>query len=166
MPGVLTPDWEPDETGRNVPAKITVEDFRRYCLALFPKLGAEQHDGLIQDAVDAVYAMFPGVNTLWDMQPRQLWYDKTRLCYRLLAEWYIAEKYPDMAANAWSIDGIRQKKVDGVTLAFDTGMINGKADGAYQDVLAALQSNHFGRTALMMIRASAKRAMLRNRRIT
>jgi hypothetical protein len=45
-------------------------------------------------------------------------------------------------------------------------MINNKASGVYQDALAALQSNHFGRTALLMIRASAKRVMLRNRRIT
>ena len=69
-----------------------------------------------------------------------------------------------MAATTWSIAGIRQKKVDGVSLTFDTGMIDGKADGLYQDTLAALQSNHFGRTALMMIRASAKRALLRNRK--
>jgi hypothetical protein len=64
-----------------------------------------------------------------------------------------------------SIDGLRQKKVDGVALMFDTGMINGKADGVYQDALAVLQSNHFGRTALMMIRSAPRRWLLRNKKV-
>jgi hypothetical protein len=164
MPGVLIPDWEFNEAGRKVPAKITVADFRRYLSASFPKLVAEKYDGLIQDAIDSVYAMFTGVNLLWDLHPAAVWHEKSQVCYRFLTAWFIAEKYPGMAASALSIDGLRQKKVDGVALAFDTGMINSKADGAYQDALAALQSNHFGRSALLMIRSSAKRAMLRNRR--
>jgi hypothetical protein len=165
MPGVLIPDWEPDETGRNVPAKITIEDFRRHFLAAFPKLGAEGYDGLIQGAIDTVYAMFTGVNTLWDKHPDTVWHEKSQVCYRLLTAWYIAEKYADLAPGVPSIDGYRQKKIDGVSLTYATEMIRGNKGSGFQDVLAGLRSNHFGRTALMMIQSSAKRAMLRNRRI-
>jgi hypothetical protein len=166
MPGVLLPDWEPDETGKNVPAKITVEDFRRYFSASFPKLMAETYDDLIQDAIDTVYAMFAGVNTIWDIHPAKVWHDKSQVCYRLLLAWFIADKYAALAPGVQSIDGIVQKRVDGVMLKYDTGMIHGKADGRFQESLAGLRSNHFGRTALMMIQSSAKRVMLRNRRIT
>jgi hypothetical protein len=166
MPGVLIPDWEPDETGRSVPAKITVEDFRRYFLASFPKLTAEEYDGLIQDAIDTVYAIFTGVNTIWDVHPERVWYEKSQTCYRLLTAWFIADKYAALAPGVQSIDGIVQKRVDGVALKYDTGMIYGKAEGAVQETLAGLRSNHFGRTALMMIQSSAKRVMLRNHRIT
>jgi hypothetical protein len=166
MPGVLLPDWEPDETGRNVPAKITIEDFRRYFSASFPKLMAEEHDGLIQDVIDTVYAIFAGVGTIWDIHPKQVWYDKTVTCYRLLTAWFIADKYADLAPGVPSIDGLKQKKVDGVAITYATEMIHGKAEGRVQDLLAGLRSNHFGRTALMMIQSSAKRVMLRNRRIT
>jgi hypothetical protein len=166
MPGVLIPDWEPDETGRSVPAKITVEDFRRYFSASFPKLMAEKYDGLIQDAIDTAYAMFPGVNTIWDLHPAKVWHDKTTACYRFLLAWFIADNYADFASNVPSIDGFKQRKVDGVTLTYDTEMIYGKAEGGVQELLAGLRSNHFGRTALMMIQSSAKRAMLRNRRVT
>jgi hypothetical protein len=166
MPGVLIPDWEPDETGRNVPAKITVEDFRRHFLMSFPKLGAEEYDGLIQDSIDMVYAVFTGVGTIWDIHPKRVWYEKTVTCYRFLTAWYIADKYADLAPGVPVIGGFKQRKVDGVALTYDTGMITGKAEGNVQESLAGLRSNHFGRTALMMIQSSAKRVMLRNRRIT
>jgi hypothetical protein len=166
MPGVLIPDWEPDETGRHVPAKITVEDFRRYFSASFPKLMAEKYDGLIQDAIDTVYAVFTGVNTIWDIHTGRVWYEKSQTCYRLLTAWFIADKYADLAPGVPSIGGLKQKRVDGVALTYDTEMISGKAEGMVQESLAGLRSNHFGRTALMMIQSSAKRVMLRNRRIT
>jgi hypothetical protein len=167
MPGTPAPEWEPDDTGRDVPAKMTVEDFRRRCLASFPKLGSEEHDGLIQGAIDAVYAMFSGVNTLWDMQPKQVWRDKTLLCYLLLVEWFITDLRPELSAAYASVDGLplKERRVDGVDLKFETGFLQETAGTAGQDTLGVLKSNHFGRTALMMIRASAKRAMLRNRKI-
>jgi hypothetical protein len=164
MPGVLIPDWEPDETGRNVPAKITVEDFRRYFSASFPRLTAAEYDGLIQGAIDTVYAVFTGVNTIWDRHPDNVWHEKSQVCYRLLTAWYIADKYANLAPGVPSIDGLIQKKVDGVMLKYDTEMIRGKLEGGVQELLAGLRSNHYGRTALMMIQSSAKRAMLRNRR--
>jgi hypothetical protein len=166
MPGVLIPDWEPDGSGRDVPAKVNVEDFRRHFLMLFPKLRSEEYDGLIQDAIDTVYAVFTGVNTLWDRHPATVWHEKSQVCYRLLTAWYIADKYAGLMSEVPSIDGFQHKKVDGVALTYDTGMIQGKADGAVQESLAGLRSNRFGRTALMMIQSAAKRAMLRNRRVT
>lgn len=144
------------------PAKITIHDFRRYHLQSFPKLRSEDYDNLITDAIDSVYTIFYGVATGWDLMPEPAWFDKTRRCYLLLTAWFIAEKYPALVSGAPSIDGLRQKKVDGVSLTFDTGMVNGKADGTYQDALAALQSNHFGRTALIMIRSMPRRWLLRN----
>jgi hypothetical protein len=169
MPGVLIPDWEPDETGRNVPAKITVEDFRRYFSASFPKLMAEEHDGLIQDAIDTVYAMFTGVGMLWDMHPDKVWYDKTVTCYRLLTAWFVMDRYPELSSAYTSVNGmpLKRKKVDGVDLMFETKFLQETqgAAGSMQDILGGLKSNDFGRKALLMIRCSAKRVMLRNRRI-
>jgi hypothetical protein len=166
MPGVLIPDWEPDATGRNVPAKITVEEFRRYFLDSFPKLGAAEHGGLIQDAIDMVYAMFTGVTTMWDMHPVAVWYEKTRVCYRLLTAWYIADNYPAFVAGVPVMGGIplKRKKIDGVDLVFADRTASGNKE--YQDTLEGLKSNTWGNKALLMIRTSAKRAMLRNRRIT
>jgi hypothetical protein len=164
MPGDLLPDWEPGGNGRNAPAKITVADFRRYFSMLFPKLVAEEHDGLIQDAIDTVYAMFAGVGTLWDMHPDSVWHEKTRVCYRLLTAWFITDKYPGFSAAASSGYGLplKRKKVDGTDLTFATEFLQ-EAPAYSQDPLNGLKSNDFGRKALLMIRASAKKFMLRNR---
>jgi hypothetical protein len=163
MPGELVPDWEPDGNGKAVPAKITIADFRRYFSASFPKLVAEEHDGLIQDAIDTVYAIFTGVNTIWDMHPDTVWYEKSQVCYRLLTAWYIADRYPEMSAAYASIDGLplKRRKVDGVDLTVATELLE-DASAQTQGALNDLKSNGFGRKALLMIRASAKRAMLRN----
>jgi hypothetical protein len=166
MPGVLIPDWEPDGTGKRVPAKITVEDFRRYFSASFPKLMAEEHDGLIQDAIDTVYAVFSGIGTLWDIHPKRIWHDKTVVCYRFLTAWLITDNYPEFVAGVPVMGGIplKRKKVDGVDLAFADRAAGGNKE--YQDLLESLQSNTWGNKARLMIRACAKRAMLRNRRTT
>jgi hypothetical protein len=163
VPGELIPDWEPDGSGKVVPAKITIEDFRRYYSMSFPKLMAEEYDGLIQDAIDMVYAIFTGVNTLWDIQPKKVWYEKTRVCYRLLTAWYVADRHPEMSAAYASIDGLplKRRKVDGVDLTVATELLE-DASTRTQDALNDLKSNGFGRKALLMIRASAKRAALRN----
>jgi hypothetical protein len=149
-----------------VPAKITADDFRRYHLMTFPKL-AEDPDGIISDAIDTVYAMFTGVATLWDMQPPQVWYDKTVTCYRLLTAWYITDSYPEVSAAYSSLNGmpLRRKKVDGVDLTFATEVLQ---DGrslfqAAQDPLNGLKSNDFGRKALLMLRSSGKKPMLRSK---
>jgi hypothetical protein len=162
---VLIPDWEPDETGRSVPAKITVEDFRRYFSASFPKLMAEEHDGLIQDAIDTVYAMFTGVNTIWRWHSDRVWYEKSQVCYRFLTAWYIADCYPAYVAGVPIMGGVplKRKKIDGVDLTFaDVVSSNNKN---YEDLLESLNSNPWGRKARLMLKAAGKRVMLRNRRI-
>jgi hypothetical protein len=166
MPGVLIPDWEPDETGRNVPAKITVEDFRRYFSASFPKLMAEEHNGLIQDAIDTVYAVFTGVNTIWDKHPDKVWREKSHVCYRHLTAWYIANNYPGFVAGVPVMGGVllKRKKVDGADITFANRIASGNKE--YQDLLENLKSNVWGNMAYLMIRSAAKQAMLRNRRIT
>jgi hypothetical protein len=145
-----------------VPAKITIYDFRRHHLQSFPGLADSEYDDLLLDAIDAAYAMFPGVGTLWDWLPDQVWYDKTVLCYRLLAAWYVTDQYPDLSKNFASLNGVRleQKKIDGVMLKFQRAPLKQSLDP-----MEALQSNDFGRKALFMIRAAAKRALIRNCRI-
>jgi len=145
-----------------VPAKITIHDFRRYHLQSFPAFTDVDYDNLLTEAIDTVYAMFTGIGQIWDMQPRQVWYDKTVLCYRLLTAWYITDRYPGLSRDPTSLNGIRieQKKVDGVMLKFQKAPLE---EG--KDPLTALQSNDFGRKALLMIRTSAKRALLRNCRV-
>jgi len=142
-----------------VPAKITIYDFRRHHLQSFPDLADSEYDELLLDAIDAAYAMFPGVGTLWDWQSEQVWYDKTVLCYRLLAAWYITDQYPELSASYSSWNGLQleQKKVDGVMLKFQRRPLKQNVDP-----MTALESNDFGRKALLMIRTAAKRAMFRN----
>ncbi len=145
-----------------IPAKITVYDFRRYHLQSFPGLADSEYDDLLLGAIDAAYAIFPGVGTLWDWLPEQVWYDKTVLCYRLLTAWYVTDLYPELSSNYASLNGVRleQKRIDGVMLKFQRAPLK-QSD----DPMQALESNDFGRKAKFMIKAAAKRALLRNCRI-
>jgi hypothetical protein len=146
-----------------VPARITPEDFRRHYLASFPKLASREFDDRVKDAIDTVYGMFTGVGNLWDKQPSHVWFDKTRLCYRLLTAWYITDRMPGLAAEGGSsVDGLilKERRVDGVALKFDPSLAASKASGMFQDVLSGLRTNDWGRKALMMIQASGKRASL------
>jgi hypothetical protein len=169
MPGItlplgeLIPGFVLDEDGRSVPQKITIGDFRRYFLDQFPKLGDEGQDGLIQDAIDTVYAIFTGVQTLWDMHKTPVWYDKTQTCYRLLTAWYLADLYPSFVAGIPTMGGIplKRKKIDGVDLTFANGASSTNKN--YEDLLDSLNSNPWGRKARLMIKASANRVILRNR---
>jgi hypothetical protein len=147
-----------------LPARLTPTEFRRFHLQSFPKIGGEEYDELLEDAIDAVYAVFTGVDTIWARQPAQIYYDKTLLCYRLLTAWYITDLYPTLSAGVASRGGIplKFKKIGGVNIGFrDVEKIG---NGNYQDLLDSLQSNVFGVKARFMIRASAARVRLRNRR--
>jgi hypothetical protein len=147
------------------PAKITIHDFRRHHLMSFPALTDTKYDSLITEAIDRVYTWFPFVHELWDWHPEQLWFDKTSLCYRDLTAWHITDRYPKLsAANYDSIGGVplHRKKIDGVDLTFDRSAIQGSAGEKVDNPISSLRSNHFGRMALMMMRMSAKRALLRN----
>ena len=139
-----------------VPAKITATDFRRYHLQSFPALRSSEYDEFIQNAIDTVYTMFTGVATGWDLQTRQVWFDKTRLCYLHLTAWLIADQYPDLLAGMITVDWlIKRKKVDGVDITFNTDAFKGDSP------LEWLKSNAFGRKALMMAATMPRRALLR-----
>jgi hypothetical protein len=146
-----------------VPARITVADFRRYHLDAFPKLSGPEKNQLVQDSIDDVYAMFYGAQSLWDWQPKQVWFEKTQLLFRLLAAWHIADLHPAYSAGVSSMGGVplRRKKIGGVDIQY--------ADSAspmpykdYRDLLGSLKSNSFGAKAYSMIRASGKLALIRN----
>jgi hypothetical protein len=143
------------------PAKITVFDFRRYHLQSFPKLSESKHDGLISEAIDAVYDIFYGVATGWDMHKPQVWFDKTRRCYLLLTAWYIADRYPAFVAGVPGMGGLplKRKKIGSVDLTFADGAI----DPASQ-MKTALRSNVWGSQALIMIETMPRKFLLRNAR--
>jgi hypothetical protein len=142
------------------PARITPFDFRRHHLASFPSLTqSPESDVFLSEIIETVYTMFPYVDDLWNWHPRQLWYDKTVLCYRLLVAWYIADMYPDMAAGAPLMGGIpvKRKKIDGVDVTYPDSAASGR-----QDILASLKSNPWGHKAWTMLKMAAKPALLRN----
>jgi hypothetical protein len=143
-----------------VPAKITIYDFRRHHLQSFPALADNEHDALIADAIDTIYSMFPYVGKVWNWQPKQIWFDKTVLCYRLLTAWYIADLYPAFVSGVPVMGGIpiKRKKVDGVDIMYADSSIGSN------DMLESLKSNPWGNKALMMIRTAVKRTLLRNSR--
>jgi hypothetical protein len=150
-----------------VPAKLTVNDFRRYHLQSFPKLADSQYDQLIADAIDAVYAMFVGVLTIWNWQSAQIWYEKTMLAFRLLTAWYICDLYPELAAGggAVSMGGIplKRKKIYGIDITFPD--ITSGQNKDYLDLLSGLKSNVFGMKAYQMIKSAVKITLLKNRRV-
>jgi hypothetical protein len=166
MPGELEPDWPANPyTGMREPPRITVADFRRYFLQNFPKVSDAGYDPLIQDAIDTVYSMFAGINTLWDMHGADVWRDKTRACYRLLTAWYVADMNPALVAGMPVMAGgmpLKRKRIDGVDLVF--GEAASVKNAHYEDLLESLLSNPWGVKARMMIKTAAKRVMLRNHR--
>jgi len=146
------------------PLRINREDFRSQFLASFPKLtgfdGNDEADKIIDSAIDAVYDMFTGVATLWDKQPAQTWFDKTRRCYLYLTAWYIADMHPKYVAGVTVMGAVplKEKKIGGVDLKFDTEFL-GTSSGL--NLLKGLLSNPFGKMAYMMITTCAKRIALR-----
>lgn len=144
------------------PLKITRDDFRRHFLDRFPKLVSADKDDLIDEAIEAVYDIYTGVNTLWNLQPAQVWFDKTRRCFLFLTAWYITDMYPTYAAGIPSMGGIpiKEKRIGGVTLKFNTEDAMTR-NSNYLDVLKGLLTNPFGKQAYMMITTSAKRTALK-----
>jgi hypothetical protein len=149
-----------------LPERITAADFRRYHAQSFPKLVDAKYDQLLQDAIDDVYVMFHGAQTLWDLQSDQVWFEKTRLAFRLLTAWHITDVYPTLSAGVASMGGVplRRKKIGGVDIQYAESAVSAPYKD-YRDLLGYLKSNTFGARAYGMMRASGKIAMLRNRRV-
>lgn len=142
-----------------VPARITVQDFKSSYLASFPVFVDPSKDPIIQDAINAVYDIFYGVNTLWDLADIGEWYDKAVRCYKLLSAWYIADMYPRFAIGIHGTGGmpILEKKIGDLTIRYADSSRLGSTDS----VLEALKSNPFGVKAYMMIKGAPKRWLLR-----
>lgn len=147
------------------PLRINREDFRRQFLASFPKLSGIDNsvsdaDAIIDEAIEATYDMFTGVATLWDKHDAQTWFNKTRRCYLYLTAWYIADMFPKYVAGVTVMGAVplKEKKIGGVDLKFDTEYLNG---GKGLNVLKGLLSNPFGKMAYTMITCCAKRTALR-----
>lgn len=148
------------------PLRINREDFRRQFLTSFPKLAgldnnsASEADNIIDSAIESVYDIYTGVATLWNLQDRQTWFDKTRRCYLYLTAWYIADMYPKYVAGVTVMGAVplKEKKIGGVDVKFDTEFLS---SGRGLDVLKGLLSNPFGKMAYMMITTCAKRTALR-----
>jgi hypothetical protein len=150
-----------------LPARITIDDFRRRHLESFPKLSDAGYDATIQDAIDDAYAMFHGVQTLWDWLEKPVWFAKTRMAFLLLTAWLILDSRPDLGAGVATMGGmpLKRKRIGGVDIQFaDSSSQSAHKD--YQDLLGFLKTNPFGYKAYGMIRASGKRALLGNRRVT
>ena len=147
-----------------LPGRITADDFKRKYLTHFPDF-ADGHDDILEDAIDTVYVQFHGVQTLWDLhgthddaRGRQVWFDKTRLCFLHLTAWFIADVCPEFVSGVPVVGGVpvKRKKIGGTDITFqDT------STAVASDLLAGLLSNPFGKQAYMMIKTSAKRAALR-----
>lgn len=146
-----------------LPAQLTAQDFMRYHLQQFPKLAKPENVGIIEEAIASVYAMFYGVGTVWDIHTKDVWYDKTVLCYRLLVAWYIADTNPKMLSGLPTMGGVpvKRKKIGDIDITFADSMST--ESGAYQDLLSSLKSNPFGHKAYLMLRAAGKRVMIRGK---
>lgn len=148
------------------PLHINREDFRRQFLTSFPKLAgldnntATEADNIIDSAIDAVYDIFTGVATLWNLHDKQTWFDKTRRCYLYLTAWYVADMYPKYVAGVTVMGAVpvKEKKIGGVDIKFDTEFLS---SGKGANLLKGLLSNPFGKMAYTMITCCAKRTALR-----
>ena len=147
------------------PLRINREDFRRQFLTSFPKLAGlnnnhNEADDIIDGAIESVYDIYTGVATLWNLQDKQTWFDKTRRCYLYLTAWYIADNFPKYVSGVTVMGAIplKEKKIGGVDIKFDTDYLN---SGKGPDLLRGLLSNPFGKSAYMMITCCAKRIELR-----
>ena len=143
-----------------LPLRITKDDFKRFYLANFPGL-ASGHDDIIDNAIENVYTLFHGVQTIWAWQPKQVWFDKTRLCFLHLAAWYIADINPTYLRGTTSMGGVklRRKRIGDTDITFDNEVASKVAD--FQNLLGGLLSNPFGKQAYMMIETCGKRVLLR-----
>ena len=147
-----------------LPAPITPEDWRRYHLQSFPAFSDEDKvvasEAILNEAIETVYSMWVGVSYIWQGHDKQVWFEKTRLCYRLLICWYIADLYPLHSRGIISSGGlpIVRKKIGPIDIAFNKEALT---PGSL-DLLAPLLSNAFGAKAHLMIKTSYRRAAITN----
>lgn len=144
-------------TTSGFPERITRENFRTHFGQNFPDLLPEDKNDLLDTCINDVYTLFAGVSELWEHLEREVYVQKTQLCYLLLTAWYIADLYPDYALGVVSSGGIplKSKSIGGVKIQF--GELQSKAGSLNNaDLLQSLKSNSFGAKAYLMIKTSGK----------
>lgn len=144
-------------TTQGRPPRITRTWFLERYAQNFPDLTLDENERLLDGCIESVYTMFDGVSVLWSHLERNVYCDKTRLCYALLVAWYITDLYPDFAVGVASSGGIpvKSKKIGGTSITFaDTQREAGSQNNA--GLLSSLKSNAYGAKAYMMIKSSGK----------
>ena len=147
-----------------IPAPITPDDWRRYHLQSFPAFADEEvletANTILEEAIETIYSMWVGVSYLWQGHDNQVWFEKTRLCYRFLVCWYIADLYPDYSRGILTTAGlpITRKKIGPVDITYGKeALVSNNSD-----ILAPLLSNAFGAKAHLMIKTAYKRTKITN----
>lgn len=144
-------------TTKGKPEPITKEWFRSRYGQNFPDLLAESKDETLDTCIADVYSLFYGVSELWEHMDRQIYVEKTQLCYGLLVAWYIADLFPDYTLGVMSTGGIplKSKQIGGTKIMF--GEASSKAGSVNNaDLLSALKSNAYGAKAYLMIKTSGR----------
>lgn len=139
------------------PEKITRVWFRTHYGQSFPDLLPEDKNDVLDTCINDVYALFYGVSELWEHLPREVYVEKTQLCYGLLVAWYIADLFPDYTVGVMSTGGIplKSKQIGGTKIMFgDTASKVGAINNA--DLLQSLKSNAYGAKAYLMIKTSGR----------
>ena len=144
-------------TSSGIPERITREWFRTRYGQNFPDLLPEEKNDFLDTCINDIYTLFYGVGELWSHLEREIYVQKTQLCYGLLIAWYIADVFPDYALGIVSSGGIpiKSKSIGGVKIQFgETASTAGSVNNV--DLLNSLKSNAFGAKAYLMIKTSGK----------
>ena len=139
------------------PEPITRTWFRTRYGQSFPDLLPEDKNEVLDTCIADVYSLFYGVADLWEHMDRNVYIEKTQLCYGLLVAWYIADLFPDFTLGVMSTGGIplKSKQIGGTKIMF--GEASSKAGSVNNaDLLSALKSNVYGAKAYLMIKTSGK----------
>lgn len=124
----------------------------------FPDLLQADYDDLLDTCIESAYTLFAGVKDLWSHLARQIYCDKTQMCYGLLVAWYIADLYPTLTDGVLTTGGIgvKMKKIGGTQIAFSENVASKAGAKNNADLLNSLKSNVFGAKAYLMIKTSGK----------
>jgi len=144
-------------TASGRPQMINREWFRTRYGQGFPDLLPDNKNELLDTCIKDVYTLFYGVGELWEHLDREVYVEKTQLCYGLLVAWYITDLFPDYSLGVVSSGGIplRMKQIGGVKIQFgDIASTAGAFNNA--DLLQSLKSNAYGVKAYLMIKTSGK----------
>lgn len=140
------------------PDRITREWWRTRYGQNFPDLLSEAKNDFLDTCITDVYTLFYGVGDLWSLMERQVYVEKTQLCYGLLVAWYITDLFPDYALGVISSGGVPvlMKKIGNTTIKFGETASTSAGSLNNADLLSSLKSNSFGAKAYMMIKTSGK----------